>query len=337
MPTNLILEHFLEFLRFPKNSLFFGDTAWNKDCDLRLEQWVDMFWVPNINCQIINQSREQGKKLWICFLNWKKEQSISVDYRNIDPNILLKFENVLSTKGWSPSAIYLLEHVLILIMQWLYKNQVLSFPGKGMDMPFFGKYQKSISYKEFRLIHNYLKQHGNDFEVCILDLMLLNRKVGSKVFSLLGSDIHFKEERAYFQISLFEQNTFDYPCPQGISQRLIKLLRSRNILANEIIFGDKKLIKAYQKRLKEAFLSQGIATFCINSLPEYLFQFLDILMRLNLKFENFKGCLFNDSNGNSDLDLHLGLLDEIYDKLISDTDFKDLPYIPHYLINNRYN
>ena len=114
-----------------------------------------------------------------------------------------------------------------------------------------------IRVDDFRAIKQHFMEEGNDYEIAYFDLTTIDTMIYIFACALKGSNVVFEGERAFISLPDEHIDHRLYPCPSEVSRRLLKLLRSRNITAEEPIF---------ERGLKFCWIiKEKVERFCLNS------------------------------------------------------------------------
>ena len=332
MEHNVEREEFLQELQIPSNELWIGKRLWNQELNQQIMDWISQHFIPKASYPLLARCREQIASLWKSFQEWLWRQNDGLDLRVIDSNLLLKFETTLPVLGWSPSAIHLIEGLLIHLREFFHEVCFLPLSFPLQQKWFSKKIPFSIKTSDYRTILNYFMEQGNDFEIVYFDLATMAPRIKEKT-PLHGADVLFKEDRAFIARE-FSGRQFYLPCAKPISERLLRLLRSRNILAGERIFrgqDGRALIhyKKFKKMVETVCLKSNIPLFATESLFGFQLDFLRRLERKGIYKPKQLLELAFPTKGSFISEKSLDLLDEIYNRLVEDREEYDPPYTPH--------
>lgn len=244
-----------------------GDKTWSPDLNQRIFVWIPEFFIPERRYRYLAMCRCQVSKLWDVFRKWIQENGYYLDLKKINQNLLIEFEAELPSLGWSRSAIHLIEIVLVRLRQHLHTQKVVWCNSHVSRGAFTLTPEFHISVKDFRRIRDQIFESGNDYEILYFDLYTITRLLSFSLMSLKGRNITFKGDHAliHCEFTIYKNET--YICSRQTSRLFLKLLRSRNIVADEEIFGGYKRIHwILEKQIREICISESIPLFAFDSL-----------------------------------------------------------------------
>lgn len=331
--SSLKRENILFHLSISDTKSWIVDDLWNQYLNKQVMQWIGEQFIPNYRYSIFPSYRKQMITMWDVFQKWLPENSF--DFCNIDPNLLTQFSKYLPSLGWSSSAAQFIELVLLFARRYFIRHNI----AKGTD-----SLNKKYSLKDlflgttvsdYRAIRNFFLSHGNDFEIVYFELFSMGMDLENA--PIFGKDIVFKGNYAHITRNSSSGSKV-FPCPKSVSKQLLKLLRSRNILAQESVFlGSGKRAIVNERKLKKQIVSfceaANIPVFAADILPTTYKAFIMALVhREDFTFEDVKALFYLGENPNISLE-KLELLDNIYNQLTNDKFYFEPSYDPSFLLN----
>ena len=309
-----------DFLQIDYDESFFGGEGWQKRHDNGLQNWIREVLIPTKKCRIMAECRPQLLPLWDLFFEWLDANQRRFKILKIDLKPLSDFGDSLTGFNWSPAAIYLIETILIRIRQQMRREKIADCSPKLYRETFSGRYPFRVPLSDYRKIHQLLIEEGNDYEIVLLELLPFVSAYGHDMASLKGSDILFKRNRAYIQFRHLGTVSV-HPLPLRISKALLKLLRSRDILGDEFVFGGQTNTYLMLKKKVEPFLlKENIPLFALQA-------FENIVRDRLLEMENaYKsswigtiGCLLSPRLHDKIVGESLRILDSVFDQIVNST------------------
>ena len=268
MVQNLNRKQLIKKLGIHSKTLWAIDNYWTPELNQRIMNWIGKEFIPGNNQQVFKLCREQILLIWPVFQKWLKKTGQVFNLCDMDLIILERFCNYLPKISWPRSAIQLIEMTLLEVRKFLYLKTLMSGYYLWGRNFFIEDYCFSVSLWDFQTIRNYFLKDYSEF-VCF-ELFTL----GLKKLDLHGKDIVFKDDRAY----IVSGNQILLACPLIVSKNLLKLLRTRNILANDKIFSTSVNEKILKKRIYQICLEKNIPLFApglIQGFPKEFMRTID--------------------------------------------------------------
>lgn len=327
----------IQILQIPSTELWAADVHWNAVINQCTMDWISEYFIPYFTHHLFTLCRKQMASMWKLFQNWLKLSGHSFDLREIKPAILIEFGKQLPSIGWSSSAIQLLEVILIKARQYFDEKQLIR---KDYCLPkeyFTKKFSFPLSVEDFRIIRKFFVTEGNDYEYIYFELAIMDIDI-QKGPAIQGKHIVFEGDYAYVVRDL-PSGPKVFPCPKAVSKKLLILLRSRNILAEEFLFGGgsnkrpivkEKIFKTITTSICE---QANIPLFIRDSLYAFQKDFIWSLARKRIYgVDVIAPLVFPGDKPNLPL-ATLELLDEIYSKLVNEEIHDEHSYIPRHVLN----
>jgi hypothetical protein len=308
-----------------------GDKTWNKELNLRIINWMPEYFIPERPYRHFAMCRNQIIQLWHVFQDWIHSTGHSLDLKKIDLEMILEFEKSLSSFGWSHSAIHLIEIVLIKVRQYLHLHRIVWCNSCVASESFSLRPPFLISIQDYRMIRDHIFSEGNDYEISYFELLALDPSVSLELKDLKGRNVLFKKNRSFLVFDHGRKSKKEaHICSLQTSQVLLKLLRSRNILADEFIFGGCQNVRwALEKRIMKFCITTNIPLFAFDSLCGFQRSYSAILP------DAVSGChdLLRDNwfprRRKKITREHLAAADWIHEYLTQEKECYQVPYVPH--------
>ena len=283
MVQNSHRDELLKQLNIASSEPWAAETAWSPEINQRVIDWTGKCLIPERHYTLLHLCRPQLIRIWDIFLNWLKENETYLDIKNIDLDILMDFERQLPSLGWSKAAIHLVEVILVTIRKHLHIQRIIRTTYVTFNECF--SVDINITVEDYRTIRQYFLEMGNDYEILYFELITLYSALKPYLSELKGKNVSFQGQRAVItpeeEAYLFIDGS--YQCPLSVSLKMLKLLRSRNILANELIFYSiAKLNKDFQKKVKKVCKANNIPYFAVESLQGFLERYCFRLEKMGL-------------------------------------------------------
>jgi hypothetical protein len=321
----------LQRLKLPAGERWAGDIYWSDRINHRLLNWVSEEFISRAKrMEPLTLCKPQLPHIWKEFNAFVSRSGRYVDLRDIDLLLLIDFEKALPRLGWSPTAVHLIEALLIVVRRYLHQQKILygyfSEPLKRTPLaPIF-----PISIPDFRTIQSRYVQQANDYEVSYFDLITTYSKFRHALQKITGGDVRFEHHRGFITVA-----ETPFPLPEAISERLLKLLRSRDILAKEGIFSSiGPLWKPFCRKIANICIAHNIPAYA----PEAIWGFLSIylwhLQELDVyNYEEIKSLWFPQAEESPSV-ASLKILDRVYRQITVGKKFRSyvVPYSPHSIL-----
>ena len=326
-------EQILSTLSISNTEHWIVDLLWGKALNKQIIDWIGEYFIPNYRHSIFSLARKQMLILWELFKKWFPSDLF--DFCHIEPDILARFSKDLPSFGWSSSASQLVELVLLFARRYFYRHKI----ARGSD--FLDKEYSlkeiflGITIDDYRNIRRFLNTCGNDFENIYFELLSMDMQL--QEIPIFGKDITFKNDYAYITRK-FDSIKKVFPCSKLVSKQLLRLLRSRNIVAEEpLFFGSGKRTIVNKKKFNKKIISfceaENIPVFAVEALPFMYKAFIMALVGLKtFTFEDVN-VLFHLGEEASISLSELELLDNIYEQLIDEKFHFEPSYAPSFLLD----
>jgi hypothetical protein len=332
MTQNSNRSAILRKLHIPSDETWAGDIYWDSEKNDYLLEWISHDFILNTRVQWKRLAicRTQLHRIWEYFRVYLARTSRPLDIRNIDLRLLVEFEKTLPSLRWSCSAIGLIELLLICVRRQLHRQKIIYACSPAVKQtlrrtplePTF-----PVSVKDLRTIQKRFFDRANDYEITFFDLITTHSQFRLCFSRIKGSDVHFDNDRAYIMADYMP-----HPLPLEVSQRLLKLMRSRDILSDEDLFGGVgNLWKAFCKKVAAICTAHNIPTFAREAIWGFLSTYLLNLLRQGLyESDQIRSILFPNTD-DPPAESSLKILDRVYHQITRGRKFFEFntPYSPH--------
>jgi len=326
--TDTERRNIINFLEINDLENWVLDRLWNPEINFKIQKWIATFFISKPKNRWLSFYRNDIAIIWRTFQEWLFHSNIPFDIKQIRPDIFSAFESFLSSQGWSGSAIFYLEILLIKFRAYLHKLKLLhcsvlsAWSAQDIEL------KVRIYPADYQIIREKIMSVGNDFERIYFDLISLCEQA---TLGLKGHQIVFVN--GYALINLFN-NDLKFICPTPMSQRLLLLLRRRNILSDEYVFfqEDNLLIKPikFDQTISEICISLKIPIFARDAIYGYLGYYIGRLINEDDSFKNYEEILSVYCNRRSEFTKDKAkIFDKAYDQLINGKAFPFIRYTPH--------
>jgi hypothetical protein len=332
--TDSTRKNIITYLNSSTSDPWLLDHRWDSDINQKMQQWITEYFIPKPGNQWLSWYRRDIASVWQVFQEWVVCSRTPFDLRHIRSETLSAFESSLPSLGWSGSAIYYVEILLIRFRQYLHKLTLLRCRGHTAWEVNFIEANLWINPGDFRTIREKIMAEGNDYEQVYFELVSLHPSFRYNILELKGLHIAFRSGRAFITFAQGNSSQLKtiFPCPSPVTQKLLLLLRRRNILADEWVFQPSvkhPLVRPYlfHRRIAGICMVANIPSFAQDSIYGFFDHYINRLIPADPNGEDipsFACCRrFPPSKKN------LVIIDEAYNQLVNGKEPTLPPYIPH--------